>query len=137
MQKVRPGGAIAGIRGAFRSTQGGRHFNHHSIDHQWVSVFPIVNFSVPPEGTFSPPTISQLSQLISVWGTEDISDKLRDFFKAIQLNYWFKTSSWNLYVIVFYFFIAFLIFVIINILYVSYGFTKKKFSFMLPVHCLK
>jgi hypothetical protein len=137
MQKVRPGGAIAGIRGAFRSSQGGRHFNHHSIDHQRVPVFPIVNFSVPPEGTYSLPTISQLSQLISVWGTEDISDKLRDFFKAIQLNYWFKTSSWSLYVIVFYFFIAFLIFVIVNIFYVSYGFTKKKFSFMLPVYCLK
>ena len=53
------------------------------------------------------------------------------------MNYWFKTTNWSLYMIIFYLALFLILFVKLNIIYVSYSFSKKKFSFMWPVYTLK
>ena len=48
--------------------------------------------------------------------------------RVVQMNYWFKTTDWNLYMIIFYIALFLILFVKLNIIYVSYSFSKKKFG---------
>lgn len=57
--------------------------------------------------------------------------------KVISINYYVKTSSWNVFLTIFYVALFIILFIKLNIIYVGYSFSKKKYSFMWPVYTLK
>lgn len=75
--------------------------------------------------------------IAGIWKNEDVVDIIKSVSQVVQINYWFKTTSWSLYIAIFYLCIVILIFVILNIFYVSYAFNRKKFNFMWPIYTLK
>lgn len=56
--------------------------------------------------------------------------------QVAEVSYYLKKVSWDIYLIIFYILLFILIFVKANTFYVSYSFSKKKYSFMWPVYTL-
>lgn len=56
--------------------------------------------------------------------------------QVAEVSYYLKKVTWDVYLIIFYILLFILIFVKANTFYVSYSFSKKKYSFMWPVYTL-
>lgn len=56
--------------------------------------------------------------------------------QVAEIDYYLKQVSWSIYLIIFYILLFILLFVKANTIYVSYSFSKKKYSFMWPVYTL-
>lgn len=64
--------------------------------------------------------------------------KLIQFSQDIwQLAFYFKLTTWELYIAAFYLLVLLIGLVVLDIFYVSYSFTRKKFSFMWPLYALR
>lgn len=56
--------------------------------------------------------------------------------QIVEIDYYLKQVKWEVYLIIFYILLFILLFVKANTIYVSYSYSKKKFSFMWPVYTL-
>lgn len=77
-----------------------------------------------------------LTKINSIWKSEQILQVINYVTQVAEIDYYLKKVQWNIYLIIFYILLFILIFVKANTIYVSYSFSKKKFSFMWPVYTL-
>lgn len=56
--------------------------------------------------------------------------------QVVEIDYYLKQTKWEVFLIIFYILLFLLLFVKANTIYVSYSYSKKKFSFMWPVYTL-
>lgn len=59
------------------------------------------------------------------------------FLNLFQVNYYLSLCSWIIYIVTFYLGILVVCLTIIDIIYVSYAISKKKFSFLWPIRALR
>ena len=57
--------------------------------------------------------------------------------EIIQINFWYEKLDYTTYIVLFYIMAFIIILVILDILYVSYSFQKKKFRFIWPLQILR
>ena len=63
---------------------------------------------------------SFLPELISAWGEKSIVEPVADFFSFFFFTYYFSMSdSFEIYIIVFYIFVAIILLTFLDILYIS------------------
>lgn len=71
--------------------------------------------------------------VISVWNGGDTLNNIMKFFNVLNLNTYMPSVGFGAYLAVVYLLIMAIIFVILDIIYVSYSFSKKKFRFTWPL----
>lgn len=76
-------------------------------------------------------------QINHIWKDEEIIEYIQISQDIWQLAFYFKLTTWELYISVFYLLVILIGLVVLDILYVSYSFTRKKFSFMWPLYALR
>jgi len=77
-------------------------------------------------------------KIYSVWKATDLLNFIFNFFNFFQLQTYFGNAfNYTNYVITFYLTVAVIILVFINIIYVSYAFSKKRVSAIWPVVILR
>lgn len=71
------------------------------------------------------------------WYKDDVLHYLQTFLNFFQIPMWFKRVDLTTYLVIFYICIFAVFLVILDIFYVSYSFTRKKFSFLWPLQALR
>jgi hypothetical protein len=73
----------------------------------------------------------------AIWASETIADGIRTATGYLRFVQYFQNTNYNVYIIIFYVLVAIILFVILDIFYVSIAFSKKKYAFSWPVTALK
>jgi len=77
-------------------------------------------------------------QIYSVWKADDLLDAVMNFFNFFQLQTYFgEAFTFSKFVLSFYLTVGVIVLVFINIVYVSYAFSKKRVSAIWPVVVLR
>ena len=71
------------------------------------------------------------------WYTETVLPFLQTFLNFFQIVSWCFKLNWTTYIVVFYLCIFLVCLVILDVFYVSYSFSKKKFAFVWPLQALR
>src|SRR3990167_3164356 len=71
-----------------------------------------------------------------IWQSPSILNVLDYVTNVASIDHYLKQAPWEVFLIIFYILLFILLFVKANTIYVSYSFSKKKFSFMWPVYTL-
>ena len=70
------------------------------------------------------------------WNAGNFFTSIRSFMEAFQLVAYFSNFPWSIYLAIFYIGIVLVILIIIDIIYVFYSMTQKKFAFIWPLKIL-
>jgi len=71
------------------------------------------------------------------WDSEDVTDVLHSIFNYFNIVPYLDDTNWDLYIIFFYIGIVVVGIMIIDALYVSYAFSRKRYSFTWPIIILR
>jgi hypothetical protein len=73
------------------------------------------------------------NSVMAAWNGGDTLSKVSQIFSKLNIMTYLPGVSFNTFLILLYSLIALIIFVIIDIVYVSYSFSKKRFRFTWPL----
>ena len=71
------------------------------------------------------------------WKNDDFADYFKGFFHIFTFSYWCSLLNLSLYIMIFYFGIAILVFMVANIIYASYLFSSKQITVLWPYAILR
>jgi len=71
------------------------------------------------------------------WNSEQVSSYYNSFLDEFQVSTWLSRLNLTTYIVVFYIMIFIILLIILDIFYVSYSFTRKKFTFVWPLQALR
>ena len=72
-----------------------------------------------------------------MWNYSEVTDVLEDILGYFSVVFYFEQTNWNIYTVILYLCIAILAFVVLDIVYVNFAFSRRKVTFSWPVVVLK
>mmetsp|Transcript_18943 Transcript_18943/g.16339 ORF Transcript_18943/g.16339 Transcript_18943/m.16339 type:complete len:211 (+) Transcript_18943:196-828(+) len=72
-------------------------------------------------------------QIRDIWNADNITSEIENILGFLRLVPYFEETNFNAYIVLFYILWAVIVVVVIDILYINYAFSKKKYAFNWPI----